>query len=82
VSAKTPRGSRWRRVRSLVLERDGYVCWLCGLPGANSVDHVHPVSLGGATHDPMNLRAAHYSCNSKRGNRTEVQRMLKTSRRW
>lgn len=82
MAANTPRGSRWRRVRAMVLERDGYVCWLCGLPGANSVDHVLPVSKGGATHDPANLRSAHFSCNSKRGNKVEVQRMLKTSRRW
>ncbi len=82
MSAKTPRGSRWRKVRALVLERDGYVCWLCGLPGANSADHVLPVSRGGATHDPANLRAAHYSCNSKRGNRIDGHRVIRNSRKW
>lgn len=61
----------WRVRRAFVLARDGYVCWLCGRAGANSVDHVVPRERGG-TDDLGNLRAAHLSCNSRRGARTPV----------
>lgn len=46
----------------------GGICWLCGLPGADTRDHVRPISKGG-TNDPSNLRPAHRACNSRRGNR-------------
>ena len=58
-------GAHYQRKRPGVLARDGYVCWLCGLPGADSVDHVIPRSRGG-TDDDDNLRAAHLRCNSGR----------------
>lgn len=41
-------------------------CAICGLPGADSVDHVLPVALGG-TNALSNLRPAHLSCNCSRG---------------
>lgn len=44
------------------------ICWICGRPGADTRDHVRPISKGG-TNDPSNLRPAHRSCNSARGNR-------------
>lgn len=65
-------------VRAYVYERDGWTCWLCDLPIlrdarsphplSHSVDHVLPQSLGGG-HEATNLRAAHFLCNAKRGNR-------------
>lgn len=51
---------RWRRVRELVLVRDGAVCRMvegCSTP-ATTVDHVIPLVLGGCMWDPRNLRAA------------------------
>jgi 5-methylcytosine-specific restriction endonuclease McrA len=57
--------SRWRRLVAEVVERDGGVCHLCGLPGATSADHVVPVSRGGRD-ELANLRAAHLSCNLAR----------------
>lgn len=64
--------------RRAVLDRDGWVCWLCDaqipdLPwtngGANSqygtVDHVHPISEGG-DHIWSNVRAACLRCNAER----------------
>lgn len=58
--------------RKIVLERDGWVCQICGLPlDPNAsviddlyphVDHVLPVALGGDD-DLGNLRAAHRWCN-------------------
>lgn len=47
----------------------GRVCWLCGLPGANSADHVIPISKGGAVYDLTNLGPSHRRCNYARGNR-------------
>ena len=62
-------GSAWQRVRLLVLERDEYVCQLCGRDGANSVDHIQAKARGGSD-SPDNLRAAHSSCNSVVGGMT------------
>lgn len=42
----------------------GYRCWMCGGP-FESVDHVKPVSRGGA-HILANMRPACVSCNSKK----------------
>lgn len=78
--AKPQYGHRWQQVRRKVLDACD-VCWLCGHRGADSVDHVIPISKGGAHLDPANLRPAHVSCNSKRGNRAPGT-VLRTSRRW
>ena len=64
-------------------------CWICGetidytaearTPRSFSVDHKTPTSLGGS--DALsNLAAAHYGCNSSRGNATRGD--FPTSRRW
>lgn len=63
-----------------VLERDNFVCWLCGdkiydprtdLVNLNdmncpTLDHIKPVCKGG-TDALTNLRAAHSICNCLRG---------------
>lgn len=54
------------RLRRYVLVRDRGVCWLCGLGGATTVDHIVPQSRGGSDH-PSNLAAAHARCNYSRG---------------
>ena len=61
-------GSAWQKLRPVILARDGGVCWRCGGPGADEVDHVVPLVHGG-TSEPGNLRAAHKSCNSSAGAR-------------
>lgn len=63
---------RWRRI----CERDGWNCWVCSLkidPSllpphrlSGTADHVVPLSAGGSDADD-NLRAAHFTCNSRRG---------------
>ena len=58
-------GQDWRRVRLVVLERDGFVCHWCFKP-ANTVDHVHPLALAGARLDPTDLVACCRSCNSRK----------------
>lgn len=68
-------GRPWRRLRSLVQLTEPN-CWLCGLeidadrgypdPWSFSVDHVVPLSLGGAPLERGNARAAHLRCNMRR----------------
>jgi len=73
------RGARRERVSTAaVLRRDGYRCAICGgklamaetvpHPKAPTLDHILPVANGGS-HTMANLRAAHFSCHTKRGNR-------------
>ncbi len=59
----------WRTARAQVLARDHRICHICGLPEADSVDHLTAKALGG-TDNPSNLAAAHLSCNSARGARS------------
>jgi 5-methylcytosine-specific restriction endonuclease McrA len=69
VMAKTDgrAGHKWRQIREQVLATNT-VCWLCGLPGADSVDHIIPLSVAPElAHDLNNLRPAHRRCNSKKG---------------
>lgn len=57
----------------VIFERDRWRCHLCGkairrravvpAPLAPVLDHVIPLAKGG-THEPANVRAAHYLCNS------------------
>lgn len=75
----------WRRVRALVLARDGRVCRMdpeCHAP-ATTVDHVVPLSQGGAFLDPANLRAACPAHNSSAGGALSHRPDLGTpSRTW
>lgn len=45
----------------------GNRCWICGAPGT-SIDHVKPVSHGGA-HALCNIRPACTACNTRKGGR-------------
>lgn len=61
-----------------IAARDKWRCSLCGKkidhkavapqPQSLTMDHVLPLSLGGAD-TPANVRAAHHVCNSAKGNR-------------
>lgn len=65
--------------------RDGWRCHLCRRkvhrhlrvphPGAPTFDHLVPVSASGSD-DHVNLRLAHYRCNSRRGTGGTVQLLL------
>lgn len=48
----------WKQLRAAILATSD-VCWLCGQPGADTVDHVVARVDGGAVMDPTNLRPAH-----------------------
>lgn len=68
-----------------VFERDGWKCHLCGKainrkavvphPKAPTIDHVIPLASGG-THEPLNCRAAHFLCNSIKGDRGGGEQLL------
>jgi hypothetical protein len=67
------RTAAWKRIRLVVLERDGGVCQirLRGCKGnASAVDHIVPVSAGGDWYALENLRASCANCNSRRVNRS------------
>ena len=53
-----PLPRNWAAIRRRVLSRDQGICYLCGKPGANQVDHVIPASQGGSDEDD-NLAAVH-----------------------
>jgi len=65
-----------RVYRLKVYERDSWTCRLCSKPidreavvpdpYAATLDHVVPLSLGGS-HTYLNVQAAHFICNSKKG---------------
>jgi 5-methylcytosine-specific restriction endonuclease McrA len=62
---------------SALARRDGFLCGICGQPVDLAVvypdplfvtvDHVVPLSRGGAPLDPDNCRVAHFVCNVTRG---------------
>jgi len=61
-----------------VMQRDGWRCGICGQqigrsykyphPRSASIDHIVPLSVGGAN-TPDNVQAAHLTCNVKKGAR-------------
>lgn len=55
-------------LRWAIFERDGYACGWCGSRRDLTVDHIHPVSLGGLD-DPTNLQTLCRSCNCSKGAR-------------
>jgi 5-methylcytosine-specific restriction endonuclease McrA len=73
--AKRIAGRRWQRIVREIVWRDQGICWLCGLGGANSADHVIALADGGHPTDYRNLRAAHLRCNlSRSAHRTNALR--------
>ncbi|MGV0868463.1 HNH endonuclease [Corynebacterium kalidii] len=58
-------GRRVTEMRRRVFGAMGRVCHLCGLPGADTIDHLVPRAAGGD--DSLdNLRPAHGDCNALR----------------
>jgi 5-methylcytosine-specific restriction protein A len=51
-------GSAQQKVARAIIRRDLGRCHVCGQPGADQVDHVVPLSQGGAD-EPSNLAAIH-----------------------
>ncbi len=60
--------SRWRKIREMVLKRDG-CCQLCGqTEGSMHIDHVIPKRLNGSD-ELWNLRQLCQTCNLSKGGR-------------
>lgn len=64
-------GHRYRQLRAAILAANP-ICHICGQPGADSIDHEIPRSAGGQN-TLGNLRSAHLSCNSAKGDRLPGQ---------
>lgn len=75
-------GPEAERIDPLVVyERDGWICGICGLavdrdrkhpdPWSVSLDHVVPLSRGGA-HVYANVQCAHFRCNIRKSDTVEV----------
>jgi len=73
----------FKKMRARVLDQSN-ICWLCGQPGADTVDHIVPLSVAPEMgEDAANLMPAHRACNSKRGARlADGARSMPASRRW
>lgn len=67
--------------RTVLMERDSWVCGICGdpidrmakfpAPLSPSIDHIIPLSRGGS-HGYENTQAAHLSCNTRKGARVSA----------
>ena len=58
--AKTWSGRAAQQARTYVLKRDAGICWICGHPGADTLDHIKPRSTHPElTWEPTNWKAAH-----------------------
>jgi 5-methylcytosine-specific restriction endonuclease McrA len=58
VTNRWQRPPGWDKLRESILERDNWVCYICGNPGADTVDHVTSLARGG-TNAHSNLAAVH-----------------------
>ena len=86
--AKYARKARMRAVKcekvapKSIFERDQYCCGICGdktlscekvpHPLAPTLDHIVPLSKGGS-HTAGNLQCAHFRCNSKKADSTDIK---------
>lgn len=68
TAARIPKRGMSPRLKALA--RDKMRCAYCGKINATTVDHVIPLSQGGALRDFLNVVAACEDCNQKKGGRT------------
>ena len=66
----------WRKLREIVIRRDGGTCQLCGMEG-NHVDHVIPRRLGGDD-SLSNLQLLCSKCNLSKGGFFDSNKTPKT----
>jgi 5-methylcytosine-specific restriction endonuclease McrA len=89
--ASNPRcsnGARYRRLRKHLLATED-VCVICGghidkslrspHPMSAEVEHLVPVSRGGAIYAPENCGLCHRICNQRKGNRMVVSQATNNS---
>ena len=68
ISKRAIGTKRWKDLRIKILNRDGWVCWICQ-GEANQVDHIIPRVKGGDIFDQDNLAAICRRCNQAKGGR-------------
>lgn len=71
MSQHSSSGGDWKKVRQVVLQRDGFVCVVCG-NAATHVDHIIPKAAGG-TDDLDNLQAMCATHNLKKGTKQQMR---------
>ena len=93
MSRYSLRSGRYRRMAALILATSD-LCHLCSHPGADSIDHLYPLSWQVPGIDPYDIRywrPAHNNkpcetcgkrCNNVKGNRSIAPVDLNTSRQW
>jgi len=62
--------NKYKKVRLVVLARDGYTCAYCG-QDADTVDHVQSIKSGGDPISLENMIACCRRCNSSKGSRSQ-----------
>lgn len=82
VYSKGRSGTAWFKVQAQVYAEETH-CWWCGEyvdqtlpathPMSRTVDHVHPLGMGGAETERSNLRLCHRRCNSIRSNKMRAK---------
>lgn len=75
-------GTAWFRVQAQVFAEETH-CWICRRyvdqslprehPMSRTVDHLHPLGMGGPETDRANLRLAHRRCNTVRSNQLRAR---------
>ena len=68
LSERALHSGKWKKLRITVLDRDGWLCAVCGAV-ANTVDHIYPRVKGGDMWAMDNLQSLCKSCNSSKGGR-------------
>lgn len=80
------RRGRWRALRRVILERDGWRCTACGRAGRLEVHHRRPVQHGGPMFDPENLRtlcrACHFAAHAPEKRAQRLAAMTPARRAW
>ena len=77
--------STWRKIRSQILQASD-ICWMCGRPGADTIDHLVPLAQGG-NNQVSNLRPAHgkrqpWGCPGNYARQDRHVEVNKTTRDW
>lgn len=71
-------GSKQQKLHRSILERDGRICYVCGLPGADNVDHVIAIEDGGSRTSPDNLKSIHEDpCHAEKNRIEKARRRAK-----
>lgn len=65
---RTQRRAKWHNLRVSIKRRDSYKCVCCGSLKNLTIDHIKPVSKGGAN-EPENLQTLCHSCNGRKSDR-------------